>query len=176
MENGTTIRAAFQAAIRELSSQGMGNNIPAKAYTGEEDSLAETNTCNGSALLHFLVTTECDRKMRADGVICTKENITRNATEVGSKTNLSSERVVACLFHPDFIPRNSGSKPVLATIRAAFYVVNQQQPDLARRAVEVIVNMTMPQDNSPTAEEPVPWARILLPLPEQDYPSPLKPP
>ena len=72
MEDDTTIAAAFQATIQELSSHGMGDKILAKTYTGEEDSMAETNTCNGSALLHFYFTNECDRKMRADGVLCTK--------------------------------------------------------------------------------------------------------
>ena len=126
MEDDTTIAAAFQATIQKLSSHGMGDNILAKTYTGEEDSMAETNTCNGSALLHFYVTDECDRKMRTDGWLCTKENITSNATEVNSKTNLTSKRVISRFFPPDFIPRNSGTKPVLATVRAAFYVVNQQ--------------------------------------------------
>ena len=76
------------------------------------------------------------------------------------------------IFPLDLIPRDSGFKPILATVRAAFYVVNLEEPELARRAVGAIVNMTMPRNDTDTAEELVPWARTLFPLPVQDDPFP----
>ena len=98
----TTAAAAFKAAIQRLYSGGMGDDILAKAFTGEEDSMAETNTCNGSAMLHFYFTDECNRKMRADKELCTKESISNNETKTNSKKNLTSERIIE-----EFPPPNS---------------------------------------------------------------------
>ena len=96
----TTAAAAFKAAIQRLCSGGMGDDILAKAFTGEEDSMAETNTCNGSAMLHFYFTDECNRKMRADEELCTKESISNNETKTNSKKNLTSERIIANISPP----------------------------------------------------------------------------
>ena len=167
----TTATAAFKATIKRLCSGGMTYDILAKAFTGEEDRMAENNTSNGIAMLHFYVTDECYRKMRDDGELCTKESIAMNETKVNSKKNWTSERTVTELFPPDLIPRDSGFKPILATVRAAFYVVYQEEPETARRAVRAIVNRTMPQGTD-TIEELDPWAKTLLPLPVHNDPFP----
>ena len=171
MEDDTTIAAAFRATIQEICSGGADVNILAKAYTGEEDNRAEMNAVKGTALLSYLITNECHMKMEADGLPCTKGNVTSNATAVNSITNLTSEYIISLFFPLDLIPRNSSPKPVLATVRAAFSAVHQQHPEVARRAAKAIVNLTMTNDNL-TAEEPIPWAKILLPLPDQVVPLP----
>ena len=143
MANNTTIFAEFQAAILDVFNQGTENDILMKAFTKEEDSLAETNACNGAALLYSLLTTACDKHIRANGKICTKESITKNANGVNSRSNITSKRVVQSLFFPNIIPRNSGWRTVLSTIRAAIYVIDQQYPELTRRAAEAVISMTV---------------------------------
>ena len=171
MEDDTATATAFQATVQEICSGGGDVDFLAKTYTGEEISDAEINTVKGTALLSSLIINECHIKMEAAGVSCTKGNLTSTATAVNSVSNLTSERTILLLFPPDLIPRNSSPKPVLSTLRAAFSVVHQHRPEAARQAAKAIVEMTM-TDRDLTVVEPVPWATILLPLPEQVHPLP----
>ena len=170
MDNTTSI-AAFKAIIERLRSEGRTEEFLAKAFTGEEDRMAENNTSIGTAMLNFCVTDEVHRKMRDDGEPCTKESIAMNETKVNSKKNLTSESTITDLFPPDLIPRDSGLKPILATVRAAFYVAYQEEPETARGAIRAIVNRTMPQGTD-TIENLESWAKVLLPIPVHNDPFP----
>ena len=170
MDNTTSI-AAFKAIIERLRSEGRTEEFLAKAFTGEEDRMAENNTSIGTAMLNFCVTAEVHRKMRDDGEPCTKESIAMNETKVNSKKNLTSESTITDLFPPDLIPRDSGLKPILATVRAAFYVAYQEEPETARGAIRAIVNRTMPQGTD-TIENLESWAKVLLPIPVHNDPFP----
>ena len=171
MEDDTANATAFQATVQEICLGGKDVDFLARTYTGEDIGDAEINTVKGTALFSSLIINACHTKMEADGVLCTKGNLINFATAVNSVPNLISERTILLLFPPDLIPRNSSPKPVLSTLRAAFFVVHERNPEAARQAARAIVQMTMTAQ-SLTAVEPAPWATTLLPLPNQVHPLP----
>ena len=75
----------FQTAGQADFDLENGNDILAKAFTGAEDTLAQANAHNGSALLHYLLATACDNNMRINRIHCTVENITENVKFLNSK-------------------------------------------------------------------------------------------